>query len=350
MIGEPHSEVRADSARTDTKVDPMPILRSSTIPLGVIAAGLLVSLAACATPANAPAPESAPVTAYSAASDTSTLVGLDVSAGQLPENIVSAGDNVVVTFAASRQVASVAPDGEVDILGTLPTPAGGGVTTPVLGFPLATGLALVDGSYFALYATGEADTTGLWELGSDGTFTLVAPLPATSLPNGLTFDEKNDRFLATDSALGVIYSIERSGEVQTWSDDPQLAMSGFLGANGIQLHDGEVYVSNLDAGTILRIEVGDDGAAGSVRVVASDLAGIDDFAFTGRGDQIIATLNPTSEVVLVDGESHTTVLSEDDGLTNPTSVLVRGDTIYVASAAYVNQDSPNLLTATLSAK
>jgi len=127
-------------------------------------------------------------------------------------------------------------------------------------------------------------------------------------------------------------------------------MSGFLGANGIQLHDGEVYVSNLDAGTILRIEVGDDGAAGSVRVVASDLAGIDDFAFTGRGDQIIATLNPTSEVVLVDGDSHTTVLSEDDGLTNPTSVLVRGDTIYVASAAYVNQDSPNLLTATLSAK
>ena len=326
----------------------MPTLRSSTIPLGLLAAGLLVSLAACATPA--PAPQSAPVSAYSATSDASTLVSLDVSAGQLPENIVSAGDNVVVTFAASRQLASVAPDGTVDILGTLPAPEGGGVTTPVLGFPLATGLALVDGSYFALYATGEADTTGLWTLEGDGTFALVAALPAASLPNGLTFDEKHDRFLATDSALGVIYSIDRSGAVQTWSDDPQLAVTGFLGANGIQLHDGEVYVSNLDAGTILRIEVEDDGAAGSVSMVASDLAGIDDFAFTGRGDQIIATLNPTSEVVLIDGESHTTVLSEDDGLTNPTSVLVRGDTIYVASAAYVNQDSPNLLTATLSAK
>jgi len=326
----------------------MPTLRSSTIPLGLLAAGLLVSLAACATPA--PAPQSAPVSAYSATSDASTLVSLDVSAGQLPENIVSAGDNVVVTFAASRQLASVAPDGTVDILGTLPAPEGGGVTTPVLGFPLATGLALVDGSYFALYATGEADTTGLWTLEGDGTFALVAALPAASLPNGLTFDEKHDRFLATDSALGVIYSIDRSGAVQTWSDDPQLAVTGFLGANGIQLHDGEVYVSNLDAGTILRIEVEDDGAAGSVSMVASDLAGIDDFAFTGRGDQIIATLNPTSEVVLVDGENHTTVLSEDDGLTNPTSVLVRGDTIYVASAAYVNQDTPNLLTATLRAK
>ena len=326
----------------------MPTLRSSTIPLGLLAAGLLVSLAACATPA--PAPQSAPVSAYSATSDASTLVSLDVSAGQLPENIVSAGDNVVVTFAASRQLASVAPDGTVDILGTLPAPEGGGVTTPVLGFPLATGLALVDGSYFALYATGEADTTGLWTLEGDGTFALVAALPAASLPNGLTFDEKHDRFLATDSALGVIYSIDRSGAVQTWSDDPQLAVTGFLGANGIQLHDGEVYVSNLDAGTILRIEVEDAGAAGSVSMVASDLAGIDDFAFTGRGDQIIATLNPTSEVVLVDGENHTTVLSEDDGLTNPTSVLVRGDTIYVASAAYVNQDTPNLLTATLRAK
>lgn len=41
------------------------------------------------------------------------------------------------------------------------------------------------------------------------------------------------------------------------------------------------------------------------------------------------------------------MFTADDGLTNPTSVLIQDDTIYVPSAAYVNQDAPNLLTATL---
>lgn len=313
--------------------------------VSLLAAGSVLALSACAA-APAPAAEPAPPE-YSAVTAASILTALDISAGQLPENIVSAGDAVAITFAASRQVATISADGEVDILGTLPAPAAGGAATPVLGFPLATGLALVDDAYFALYATGEAETTGLWQLGSDGEFDLVAALPAAALPNGLAYDETHDRFLAADSALGVVYSIQATGEVETWSDDSALAATGFLGANGIQLHDGDAFVSNLDTGTILRIEIEDDGTAGDVSVTADDLVGVDDFAFTGRGDQIIATINPTSEVVLVDDGEHVTVLTEDDGLTNPTSVLVRGASIVIPSAAYLNQDNPNLLTATL---
>ena len=51
---------------------------------------------------------------------------------------------------------------------------------------------------------------------------------------------------------------------------------------------------------------------------AEDLAGVDNFAFTGRGDQIIATLNPSSEVVLVTDGVRTTVLTaETDSATRP---------------------------------
>lgn len=314
---------------------------------GLIAVGAALALSSCSA---TPAPSVEPPTHFTGATDSTTIANFDLAAGQLPENIVSTAAGVAVTFAASRQIATVSDAGEVDILGTLPAPAGGGTSTPVLGFALATGLASVDGSYYALYATGEADTTGLWKLHGDGEFTLVAALPAAGLPNGLAYDEKQQRFLAADSVLSTIYSIDLDGAVQTWSDDDALAKDGFLGANGVQLHDGHLYVSNLDAGTIVQIDIEDAGTAGEITVAAEGLAGIDDFAFTGRGDQITAALNPSSEVVLVDGGERTTALTAADGLSNPTAVLVQNGRIYVPSAAYVNQDTPNLLTATLVAE
>ncbi len=43
--------------------------------------------------------------------------------------------------------------------------------------------------------------------------------------------------------------------------------------------------------------------------------------------------------------THTIVLGAQDGLRNPTAVAVRGDTVYVTSAAYLTGQDPNLLTA-----
>jgi hypothetical protein len=43
----------------------------------------------------------------------------------------------------------------------------------------------------------------------------------------------------------------------------------------------------------------------------------------------------------------TTVLSAADGLQNPTSVAVRGNTAYVISAAYFTLTDPNLILTTL---
>jgi hypothetical protein len=47
-------------------------------------------------------------------------------------------------------------------------------------------------------------------------------------------------------------------------------------------------VSNTDKGTLLRIRIGVRGMAGAVTTVAQGRAAIDDFAFTGSGDTVLA--------------------------------------------------------------
>jgi sugar lactone lactonase YvrE len=307
-----------------------------------VAAIVLVAALAATSDASA---ASAPLSAAKVA------VHFDLAAGQTPENIALApGGTAYVTFAMGRQVAELSPAGSVRILATLPEPADGGVHTPALGFPLTVGITRAgDGTLYFLYATGTSDLTGVWRLRPGGRPQRIAALPANGLPNGLALDPHTGSLYVTDSVLGTIWRVPVTGGVaRAWSTAPELAAQGFLGANGLKIRDGAVWATNLDQGTVLRIPIRRDGGAGAVRTVATGLAGIDDFAFTGRGDQLLAALNGTSEVALVrpDG-THSIVLTAADGLRNPTSVAVRGDTVQVLSAAYVTAEDPNLVVAHL---
>ncbi|QNE73330.1 hypothetical protein F0344_00655 [Streptomyces finlayi] len=276
----------------------------------------------------------------------------DLSAGQMPENIALSRDgSALVTFAASRQVAEVAPGGATRILATLPPPADGGVRTPVLGFPLATGVVRAPGgAVYVLYATGTADLTGLWRLAPGKSPQRVAALPAEGLPNGLALDRRSRQLYITDSVLGTVWTVPTSGGTPTaWSTAPELASTGFLGANGAKVHGGALWVTNLDKGTLLRIPIRSGNRAGVPQVKASGMVGIDDFTFTGRGDEALAALNAPNKVVRIQPDGTTsTVLDSEDGLQNPTSVALRGKDVYVLSAAYTTATDPNLLRARLS--
>lgn len=272
----------------------------------------------------------------------------DLAQGQTPESMVFAPNGTAyVTFAKARQIAEITPDGRVRVLATLPAPADGGASTPALGFPLTVGIERApDGTLYFLYATGTADLTGVWSLRPGGTPRRIAALPATSLPNGIALDR---RTLYVADSTGAIWRVPTSGgAAEVWSSDGELAPAGFLGANGLRLRDGAVWATNLDRGTILRIPVRANGSAGRAQVVATGLTGVDDFAFTGRGTEILAALDTVNQVALVrpDG-THTVVLTEADGLQGPTTVVLRGRDVYVPSAAYLTAKDPNLVRARL---
>jgi hypothetical protein len=270
----------------------------------------------------------------------------DIAGLQQPENItLEPGGAADVTFNRARQIARVTPDGQTSILATLPAPASG--TATVSGIVRAA-----DGTLYVNYNAG--GRSGVWQVRSGHAPEQVAALPDVKALNGLALDERHHTLYATDSSTGTVWKVSPSnGATSLWADGEALEpstgghSSGF-GANGIKVHDDAVWVSNTDKGTLLRIPIGAHGAAGAVTTKAEGLTSIDDFAFVGHGDRVLAAQNFAGAVALVDPDgTHRTVLTAQDGLSNPTSVAVRGKTVYVTSGAYFTHSDPNLLLARL---
>ncbi|PKV89821.1 hypothetical protein [Streptomyces sp. TLI_146] len=308
-------------------------------PACAVLAGLALALSA-ATPAVAVSPP---------LSHPRTVRHFDLAKGQQPENIALEPDGSAdLTLSFARQIARVDRKGHLAILATLPAPAQ--PHTALIGKALVTGIARAhDGTLYFGYATGTKALHGIWRLRPGGRPERIAALPVTGFPNGLALDEDEHCLYAADSALGVVHAVAtHGGTVRTWSDDKLLKPPTAFGANGLKVHHHAVWVSNTDTGTLLRIPIRRNGTAGPAEVRASGLPGIDDFAFTGHGDAVIATLNVRNEAVYIAANgTHHTVLTGGDGLSNPTSVAVRGHAVYVPSAAYFTGTNPNLLRAHL---
>jgi sugar lactone lactonase YvrE len=150
-------------------------------------------------------PTTAVATTTNTVSHPRVLVHYDLAAGQQPENVVvEPHGDLDVVLATARQVERVTPQGRRTTLATLPAPADGGTHTPILGFPITTGLVRTfDGTLYVGYAAGDAALTGIWRLSPGTAPRRVIPFPANSFPNGLALD--GGTLYVADSALGLIW-------------------------------------------------------------------------------------------------------------------------------------------------
>lgn len=281
-------------------------------------------------------------------SNARTVAHFDLTTGQLPENIALRPDgSALLSFTGSRQIALVTTTGRTTVLATLP----GGSTSS--DQPSIAGLVrAADGSTLVAYRSQDAALNGVWRVSPTGAVGRVAVLPVGVALNGLAADPLRGVLYGTDSTQGTVWRIPlRSGAPEVWSSAPELRpgtspTSYGFGANGIKVHQGAVWVSNSDTGTLLRFPVRPGGSAGPVETRATGLDGVDDFSFVGSSDTVLAALNSHNEVALVQPDGRrSTVLTAEDGLRTPTATAVQGGTVYVTSAAYFVQQDPNLLLA-----
>ena len=276
------------------------------------------------------------------------LVHYDADAGEQPENIVAEPDgHLIVTLDFVRQIVRLTPQGGQEVLATLPAPPDGGADVPVTHTALATGLVLTaDKTIHVGYVAGDARFTGIWRLEADAPPRRVTALPADSFPNGMAADERSGALYIADSIRGAIWRAPISGgDAEVWTAGEELAPITILGANGLKVHGGFVFVSNSDHKTLLRYPIGSDGAAGVVQTVASGHA-LDDFTFVDDTDVVAASLNLENEVALIQPDgSFQIVLTAADGLQTPSAALVRSGRIYVLSSAHFTHVDPNILVA-----
>ncbi|MFD3621797.1 SMP-30/gluconolactonase/LRE family protein [Streptomyces sp. NPDC058676] len=295
----------------------------------------------------------------SVVTDVRTAATFDFAAGEIPENITANPDgSVTLSMLGScavcerthgPQLMHISASGQRTVLAT------GQVGEAISGNTRGS-----DGTvYYALWAPGNADRNGVYKLLPDGTPQRVAALPADSGPNGLAVDAAGRTLYIADSLKGTtIWSVPVSGGSPTpWLTGAALAPVPTealpIGANGLRFHNGALWVSNFNKGTLLRVPVTTTGAPGPIRQVAGGLPNIDDLSFlTPRSDVVFAAQNGSSSqngpdrvVVIYPNGTYKAVLTSADGLASPSATAVRGDRLYITDGGVPEPHDPKLQTA-----
>jgi sugar lactone lactonase YvrE len=259
-----------------------------------------------------------------------------VSGQDIPESVTT--DNAGTVYVSNGNTVQFRPPGGVlGTFGTLPLPiAALGVKVGPDGcvYNASSSLSAVPGAF-------------VWRMCSPGSVEVFAELDHAGGPNDLAFDDAGNLFV-TDPVLARIYEIAPDGEVSVFAEHPLLAgnpanpvlVFRAVGVNGIAFDEQQrqLYVSNTDQGTVLRLNVA--AAEHTPVVFASDsrLRGADGIAFERSGDLLVA-VNAVDSLVALDKHAHLRVLVSGGLLDAPSSVAFGATshdqhTLYLTSSAF----------------
>ncbi|WP_328364325.1 hypothetical protein OG800_32640 [Streptomyces sp. NBC_00445] len=318
------------------------------------AAGVLVS----APSASAGTGQTGRWSGGSVVTDVRTTATFDYAVGEVPENItVNPDGSVTLSMLGScavcerthgPQLMRISASGERTVL-----------VTGQVGEAISGNTRGSDGTvYYSVWAAGNAARNGVYKLLPDGTPQRIAALAPDSGPNGLAIDAAGRTLYIADSLKGTIWSVPVAGGAATpWLTDAALAPVPTealpIGANGLRFHNGALWATNFNKGTLLQIPVTPTGTAGPIRQVTGGLPNIDDISFlTPRSDVVFAAQNGSSSqngpdrvVVIYPNGTYKPVLTSADGLTSPSATAIRGDRLYVTNGGVPEPHDPKLQTA-----
>jgi sugar lactone lactonase YvrE len=240
-----------------------------------------------------------------------TVATFDPTQSQLPEGVALDDEgNIYVGFYPTGQILKITPNGTQSILATLDVGSKGG---GLVGFALDE-----EDNLYVCLASFDPATHGIWKVDHNGTTRQIAKLDPTGFPNGLVFDDRGNLFV-TDSYLGAIWKVSKSGETTLWLKDPLLDPIFAYGANNIEIDRGDLFVTNTDQSSIVRVKPGDDGSSprAEIFVQSPALFGADGISFDVRHNAYVTSDYINILVQVTPGGDISTLAAAKDGLDFP---------------------------------
>lgn len=331
-------------------------MKSSIIPRLLITSSLLASAACSATDdattadaaadrAALDAPTATDGAVDAAAPSLRVVTSFDANAYELAEGLTFHGGKAYVGLAPTGTILAIDSKGVKTTYANVPAGGTDGYT-----------LGLVFDSQDQLFVLetknvpdAAAPIAGIYKIPAGGGKSLVpfATDPNLVFPNGAAFDGKGN-LLVADSATGRIASVTPAGVVSTWKQDPELAGSTAcnaplpfpIGANGLVATSTAVFVANTANGSILKIAIDGNGAAGAVSVIVKDCkwVGFDGIALDEDGSLLAAINGAPGKLARVAMNGTVTVLAASAPLDGPASVAFAkwngGRELLVTSSAF----------------
>jgi len=213
------------------------------------------------------------------------------------------------------------------------------------------GLAIAaDGRVFFAWPSPDATVNGVYSK-VEGSYQRMDGTENTVVANGLALDKEDNLYIG-DSIIG-IWKIpaDNSAPAAVWAAGGLLDGCFDFGANGIAFWKDGLYVANSARGTVVRIQVEEDGSAGAMTLIAGhpdcftgDLVWIDGIAFDVHG-LLYATTVLTHKLFWIDmdypagdAKNLKKLLDKEQGLHNPASIAFgtgkqNRRTLYIANFA-----------------